>query len=350
MIFIVLFTLTGIVIGNEEFLNEINFYPKGKEDYFFKAISDLAIVGEYLFAVVNLEHKMLKFSIKEKFKYIKSIGKQGEGPGDLTYPVKISIWNGVIAVCDTRTVSFFDLDGNFLRSFRIFHGRSNFVYVNRRIYYLNSSPDSKYLIEVYNEYGKKISEFGTKFLKVNFSLFKGLSPFNVEDLIYGGFFGNHLLSDGFYIFYLNSKFGNIIKFKLDGTKLAETNVSLSFGEKGKKLLKENEKIWIETGLDLRKTNYMVMEYNLFRDAYLYGDHLYLMEESIKVGEKLNEGIINILVLDKNTLKLAKSYKIKKIQEESFQCLSLCEQDRKRFFISKTTEKGEIVISEYRERE
>ncbi len=304
------------------------------------------MTGGFLFAVSNWDHKILKFQINEGLKLVKTIGRSGEGPGDLSFPVRISIWDGEIAVRSNRKISFFDLNGNFLRNFRIFHGGINFVYVKDKIYYVFSPPESEYLIEVYNKEGKKISQFGKKFIKINFSLFVGLNPFNVENFVYSGYSGTTIVTDGVYIYYLNPKFGNFIKFKLDGEKVMEKSIGLYFGKKGEEILKENKKMWIKEGIDLRKTNNELKDYNLFKDVYICGKNLYLLQENQTLKEKFEEEVVNILTFDKDSLKFSKTYKIKKTKDESFISLAVSEREGKLiFYLSKISEK-DYIIAEY----
>ncbi len=322
-------------------LKKTDSYPKSEKDYYFRPAIDLAIEGDILYTVINFEHKILKLKLDGELRFDKLIGTPGQGPGDLTQPQSLSIWNGKIAVKDNFGFSFFSLDGVFLNKFRVFTANRNFLYLNNKIYYINPLPDKPFLIEVYDTQGKKLYDFGTKFIDLNFNLFRGMSPFSVESYV---FYAN-LLSDGQLIYYLNQMFGRLIIFSLDGVLQKQIDLLPLFGGKGKKILRENEKMWIQEGLDLYvKSSFK--PYYLFIDACLGGDKIYLFGSEWTPGKKERDEYIIIKCLDKKSLLPCGDYLIKRDKDERFMAFAVKEKEDKPSFYVSMQSSREYVIARY----
>jgi len=325
------------------FLKKIDHYPKKNGDYFFQPLIDFQIKDNNLYAVENLSHKILKFSIDKELEHIKFIGMPGRGPGELKLPTGISIWNEEIVVKDSNAFSFFNLDGKFVKEFKTFSSKHEFVFVNGRIFWLNSNPEDNHLIEVYSQEGEKIFDFGNKFSSLNFSLFKGLGPFEVEKIAYSG----NLLSDNVYIYYINTTFGKLIKFKLDGSKVLETNIGNLFEHLGKKAIEMNNKIFIEEGLDIRgKGSYRY--YLIFIDAYLFENEIYLADPGWTPGEETANEQVNFIVLDKNTLEVNRKYIIKKEKTDHIICFAITKKDNALTFFTSLRRDSRNFVAEYGE--
>ncbi|MCX7975255.1 MAG: hypothetical protein N3B16_12290 [Candidatus Aminicenantes bacterium] len=323
-------------------LNKINYYPKRDSDYYFRPICDLDISGNYLYGVVNFEDKILKFKLNNGLKLEKIIGKQGQGPGDLIRPVALSICQGELVVRDNVGYSIYDLEGNFKQRFRAFTSNISFLFIDDIIFTINPHPEEYYLIEAYAKDGKRLYDFGDKFIRLRDEIFKGLNPFEIEKNVYQG----NLLSDGKHIYYANSKFGKIIKFDKKGRKVEEKDITAFFGEKGKKILKKNQEMWLDKGIDITLTH-SFKPYDLFMDAFLSRGNIYLLGSEWVPGEKDREPIVEIICLDANSLTLSSKYMIKRAKDERFFCFAIDEQGNEpTFYVSMEDENG-YVISIYK---
>ena len=85
---------------------------------FFNPFCNLAVASDgRLFIADSREHKVFKFDKQGHF--IKSFGQKGQGPGDLTVPMRISFLDGKYLVVGeyalANRISLFDLDGKFNR-------------------------------------------------------------------------------------------------------------------------------------------------------------------------------------------------------------------------------------------
>jgi len=172
LLVIILFS-TGEISAEVKELKRICYYPQKNDDLYFRVISDLEIIEDEIYAVANHEHKILVFKFEDyQIKHIRDIGRHGKGPGDLIRPARLSIWNHEIAVRSQNSFSFFNRNGNFLSRFKMFISRNLFVYLDNKIYWLNSKLEETHLIEVYTKEGERMSTFGKKFLSIDPLQFK----------------------------------------------------------------------------------------------------------------------------------------------------------------------------------
>lgn len=87
-------------------------------ELFFESRGDIAVAPDGSVFVSNTtRHTIFKFDAAGRF--VKSFGGPGQGPGDLTYPGRLSILDGTFLVvgeyATNQRISLFDLDGKFLK-------------------------------------------------------------------------------------------------------------------------------------------------------------------------------------------------------------------------------------------
>jgi len=95
----------------------------GRGDFFFASIEAVAEDREgNIFVLDRKAYKVYRFSPDGRL--LLSDGNKGQGPGDFSAPHALFITeNNELAVCDDMTyVSFFDLNGRFLRRLQVPHG------------------------------------------------------------------------------------------------------------------------------------------------------------------------------------------------------------------------------------
>ncbi|MFC1513726.1 NHL repeat-containing protein [candidate division KSB1 bacterium] len=101
-----------------EFIQKIGEMETGDENYMFYMILDVAVDNEGIIYILDDDKcKISKFSRDGKF--ISSIGKKGEGPGEFLSPDRIKFdENGLLYVNDpgNSRISIFDQNGKFLKS------------------------------------------------------------------------------------------------------------------------------------------------------------------------------------------------------------------------------------------
>jgi hypothetical protein len=98
---------------------ELSIGEEGKGDeYFFADARDIAVDEEGKIYVLDSDEAHIKV-FHRTGKYVKTIGKKGQGPGEMSFPSSIQITpQREIAVNDSsaRKIHFFTLEGNFLRA------------------------------------------------------------------------------------------------------------------------------------------------------------------------------------------------------------------------------------------
>lgn len=145
-----------------------------KNEGFYETISDIKVHGDHLFIVDNRRHQLLKFLLNgNRLEFVTFIGRPGQGPGDLEFPIETSIWQGTIAVKDQVGISFFGNAGIFKHKFRIFSPRISFLFVNNNIYYATANPKKSTLIEAYSSEGSFYLLLGKSSLMSTIRLIKG---------------------------------------------------------------------------------------------------------------------------------------------------------------------------------
>ena len=264
---LVSFVSLGLSAGTRS-LTRVFYYPKGDSDYYFKTICSLGAYGNTLYGVENLSNRVVAFKLDyPQFSFSNFLGRPGQGPGDLIYPMTISIWGDSIAIKEASAFSFFGLKGDFQSKFKIYSNNSSFVFHDDKIFWLNPAIKQDHLIEVYFRDGKRILTIGEK------SIIRGVtasSPTAI-DRIYEGMIFLHEQS----IYYLSSKFGCYSRYSLGGELLAEGDITDYFGERGAVIKKYNVDVHIKhTRKNDGKTGYP--KPSIFEAGSLYKDCLYLM--------------------------------------------------------------------------
>jgi hypothetical protein len=248
-------------------------------------------------------------------------------------------------VNDELGFSFYDENGRFLSKFRVFSPRISFVYADDKIYYATSKPKSRYLIECFEKNGKKVDDFGVKYLNIDFKKSKGLGPHFIETFFYEG----KLLTDGKKIYYFNATFGHAMVFEMDGKLVQKKNISEIFGETGRMIVANNTEM-LKNGIK-RKPNGAIPGYLLFKDIYLCGDRIYLIDKIIsgKFTSNKNEKV-DIIVLDKNNLKPVKKYWLTLYPDEYIHSFAVTEKEGQPvFYVTMTTAaSGGTDIAEFKE--
>lgn len=89
---------------------------EGRKEYMFQRLRTLAVNANEDIYVLDYQAKHIKMFNKEG-EYVCTIGKPGQGPGELQSPMNFFCSDqGELVVGDINRVSYFSLDGEFLRS------------------------------------------------------------------------------------------------------------------------------------------------------------------------------------------------------------------------------------------
>ncbi len=334
--FIILGIFLEFMAGKDPVLTRVGWFPKESEKPVFKTATNMLIYKGRIFVVDNFKHRVLVYTKKGNFD--RFIGRPGQGPGDLNLPVEISIYKDVIAVKDEIGFSFFQLNGKFLRKFRVFTPRVSFVWRKDKIFYANADVNSPYLIKVLSEKGRVLYTFGRKsrILPV-YSPRETIKPF--ESVVFSG----KLLADRRYLFYVNYAFARLTKISFNGEILSQVNFYHILFPEQKKWLRENKDRVISG--KIRENQWILIRF-LFQDSYMDDGKIYVMEKPIK-KDKMK--IVKIITVNSVELKVETIYKIELTGDEQILAFAVCKENKKpEFYIAMRSEEGN-VIARYKEK-
>ena len=302
----------------------------------FKNISDMKIIEDQLLLVDNFGSKIFSFDLTSDAKVFKTIGRKGLGPGDLNLPTFIEINDNKIVVIDNIAFSIFDLKGKFLGKFRLFAPVISFTCLNSYIYCLEANPSKQHLISVYDYHGKKIQEFGEKFIKTKGYPANRFSPFFVERCLYDG----KILTDNQYIYLVSKRFGKLFKYSPSGKVVAEADLSSFFGNSGEVILRKNKKIFVEREL-LNSKKKGIPRIHLFEDAVLLDDHLYLLSIPNRYSPKKD----TLAITQINKKSFVKESSFEKVIDNDMRVFSFAVQQKNKkreFYLNFTNDEGPFI--------
>jgi len=142
------------------------------ENEIFGEVTDLTISSNYIYVLDN------KFSRVQKYdksgKYLSSVGKKGEGPGEFGTDLRSISTDekGNIIVGGMRKIYIFEESGSFMRSFTV-DFQMNDLCVDREDKILALGYKKDKIIHAYNQEGKYLFSFGEPFeAPLNFYKYK----------------------------------------------------------------------------------------------------------------------------------------------------------------------------------
>jgi len=233
-------------------LEKIFSFPKikeGKEDlYLWDPISIIENRKKDIFISDKKAHCIYQFDPSGK--YIRAIGREGQGQGELIRPIELMCIKDYLVVNDSgnRRIQFFDSNGNYVKSFKVFKTYSDMTANKDGLIFaapIRLTPDDL-LIDVLNEEGKLLYSFGKglKF-KVDWNQLNRVKlSTNSKGEILIAFW----------------QFAIVRKYSAEGTMLAEYRIE---HKKMKSLEKMNmNRISLRSKGDKSKSGYIVMNFAL----------------------------------------------------------------------------------------
>lgn len=321
--------VNGLAADETKILKKIGAYPKNDGDYYFNGLQDLDKIGDNIFGIENAGNKTVKFAFDGRtIKFVKEIGRPGQGPGDLMRPMSLAITKNGIAVFNEAGISFFSADGTFQDRFTIIppvHNR--FTCLDDKLYIKKFQPSDRHLIEVRSRAGLLLRTIGRKYLRFDPGSFIDRDPASVEAQAYEGL----LVTDGRFVYYLNSAFGDIKKFDAQGTLIAENSLVSSFGEFGRAIFEANQDLYFHGGLDRISNKRMYPSSGVWRDAAIENGKLYIMADDFapKIGKSKT---IDILAVDLDSFKPMATYQFPLEKDDRPQCLTVSERNGSPIFL------------------
>jgi outer membrane protein assembly factor BamB len=274
-----------------ETLEPVRYLPAAdEENVYYKAPPVIAVDKDNnVYSFFNRNNFIFKMSDKGRF--IKNIGRRGEGPGDLFTPKYIRINDNKLFVVDSYALSIFSLDGAFIQKFRIFNNCDYFDLFRDKIVTLEVTRD--HLFHIYAYDGKRELSFGKKY-KIDFSKFKGFGDMFVDRTVHEG----KVICDQDKIYFLSYLFGDVFVYN-DKGELIKKDKLAGFDEQ---LIKKNIEYFFIKGVKIDSKGSTIVKYNvLIDDCAFLGNELYVLNPNKE-----------IFIYDKNNFRLLKKYRFKEI--------------------------------------
>jgi len=296
----------------------------------FKYAPDMRWIKKNIYIVAHRQGVIFKYliNLQHSIKYIKTIGRSGEGPGELSNPVFLSVSTDRIGIVDQRGLSIFSFEGRFIQRFRIFLPKTSFLYIKKRVYQYSVDPNSSYLMECIALSGKRIFQFGEKWLKLNFSIHKDISDVKVEGLAYRG----DIVGDSTSLYYISRRFGMIIKYSLSGKRIWKKSISNYFGENGKRIIMRNKELFFKKGINMNVLQGRIPTLGLYRQVRLRNNYIYLLSYYYTKEESGSQPYFTIIMVDRETLKIVKEFRSNIKKGNDFTNFDVQEINNQPFFL------------------
>lgn len=267
-----------------------------KEEGYYRTIPFIALNRDLFFITDNSAHRVLEYRFGgNKLEFLRAIGRPGQGPGDLSLPMDISISADTLAVKDQSGISFFGQDGEFKNKFRILSCAETMMFAGEEIFTLTCDPAKSDLIQVYSRKGETLRSFQDKnaLYPIRFDIINGLSPAQVQRFVFEGL----LRADGKSIYFLSKRFGKVLRFDPNGKRTGSWEISHILGDNEKAKAAENRRMFLEEGFDIEKIKRRIPDNYLFEDAQISDDTLYLLLQNSDILEKKAKPVIEFAEID-----------------------------------------------------
>jgi hypothetical protein len=297
---IILFIKSIICFGNQIQLEKRKLVIDHKDEGFFKTVTEFELYKDYIFIADFRSNNVLEFKYNSnKAEFVRFIGKKGQGPGDIQRPLCISVDADIVSIADQESISFFDIDGNFISKFRHLSNVLDILLIKKSVYVFNIS-DQDDLIDVFSIKGKKLKSFSKKYLNLNYKIKKTPQSI-IERTIYSG----PIISDGMYIFTLNRKFAVLQKYSLEGKLIIQKDLIPVFGMYEKNLVEKNTGLFLKNEFVIQRGKGIPHNW-IFEDAKIENNNLFIFS-AIWIGK--NRFKLEIRSINAKDFKLKSIYQL-----------------------------------------
>lgn len=138
-------------------IKPFRFIESVRDSLYLSSVEDIAYVPNRGFFISLIKERML-VHLDENLNFIKTIGRSGEGPGELSFPSELVYNADSLYVKNSRSIEVFTLDGEYIRTIHIpinifgFGTDGHFLYIST---HAGENPLFKFDLN-----GRKISSFG----------------------------------------------------------------------------------------------------------------------------------------------------------------------------------------------
>ncbi len=230
LIALFLFVCSVCEATDMEFLMRI---PKEHQNVFFRTIPFIAVYDQsVLFATDNRDQIVYKIDLMTDD--VITIGRPGQGPGDLAHPWLTFVGGKNLYVADDVGISIFDITGKFLNRFRIYNRLISAAPYSDGIYAVETGSNG--LIVNYDNNGKKLRSFGERYIATK-DIYAGWPPAFIDSAINDG----KVLVSSSAVYFVSYYFADLFKYDLKGNLLARYVLS------DEEAISKNKKYYLKEG-------------------------------------------------------------------------------------------------------
>lgn len=304
---VILLTAAGGIRGERIKLTRSEIVIDFKDDGYYKSIPFIALQDDLFFICDNFTHRVLEYRMDgNKLEFVRAIGKPGQGPGDLMRPTDIFVSRDTLAVHDEHGISLFGIDGVFKRKYPLLSKSVTMLFAGGTVFSVNYDSGKKDLILTYNESGEILTAFPrkTSLYALRPEIHRGLSPDSLERTVFEGV----LLSSGEDLFYLNKRFGDVMRSDPSGGNVVKWNLVPLLSKTEKAKADENRRMFLDEGFDLVKNQRRIPHNYIFEDARIWNGRLFLLLENFDILEHKARPYTEIVEIDLAARAVVRTYR------------------------------------------
>lgn len=284
VLIIVISCLGSYLFGQKDDLEFLGSVPKEHQNVFFRTIPFIAIDNQgVIYASDNRDNIVYRIDITDDS--VTTIGRQGQGPGDLIHPWLIYVESGDLLVADDVAISTFKTTGDYVDRFRIYNRLITFTANKKSIFTIESGTEN--LITQYDRSGKRLSSFGLKYSPKK-NIYEGWPTSFIDGTLNEG---KVLIGDNS-IYYISFFFAELSKYDLAGQLVTQKSLA------EEDLIKKNMDFYLNVG-QARPVNTGFKTYRIIKDAYYFQGRIYILMGNMDSEKKAYEEIVEIDANDMN---------------------------------------------------
>ncbi len=277
----------------------------GDEPVFRSAVF-LAVDGHGVYVSDNLRHRVLQYELNPaltRLRFVRQIGRPGQGPGDLWMPSNLTIDHHTLAIHDATGVVFFTPEGQFLHRVRlVIPGVLNMV-SHDRLYGLDTNPQTDHFLNVFDTRGQSVGNLGRKPLRKRLDSFLARVPDTRNKVhLLLDFYKGQLFPTSRGLCYVNLTWGFVTEFDFAGHLQRTVNLAERYGSAATAITRWNT---TEFETYLKNTNYTQI-HDMFNRVYATPTRFYLL--SAALGD---DAAIAVKVIDRHRLQPVEAYRLRK---------------------------------------
>jgi hypothetical protein len=266
------------LFSREDDLKFLGSVPKEHHNVFFRTIPFITIDNQgVIYASDNRDNVIYKIDVTGDT--VKTIGRPGQGPGDLNHPWLVYVESDDLFVADDVAISTFKITGEYVNRFRIYNKLITFTVNKESIFTVESGTEE--LITRYDRNGKRLSSFGLKYSPKK-SIYEGWPTSFIDSTLNEGkiLIGNNA------IYFISFFFAELYKYDLAGQLVTQNALA------EEDVIKKNKELYLNIG----QPHLAGMGFKTFRiikDAYYFNGKIFILMGNTNSEKRAYEEIVKI---------------------------------------------------------